>query len=244
MTRYRRAIMRPHDDNKFLPVIFNDYMNCLFGDPTTEKLLPLIDAAAEAGCEYYCIDCGWYSDGYWWDGVGEWLPSQQRFPGGIEEVIGYIRQKGMVPGLWLELEVMGINCKLADKLPDEWFFMRHGKRVIDHSRYQLDFRNPDVSAYADMIMDRLVQTYGVGYIKMDYNINAGVGTEVGADSFGDGLLEHNRAYLAWLDRIFDRYPELVIENCAAAGCVWIMRCSADTASSRAAIRQITGRMAL
>jgi alpha-galactosidase len=217
MTRYRRAIMRPHDDNKFLPVIFNDYMNCLFGDPTTEKLLPLIDAAADAGCEYYCIDCGWYSDGYWWDGVGEWLPSQQRFPGGIEEVIGYIRQKGMVPGLWLELEVMGINCKLADKLPDEWFFMRHGKRVIDHSRYQLDFRNPQVAAYADIIMDRLVQTYGVGYIKMDYNINAGVGTEVGADSFGDGLLEHNRAYLAWLDRIFERYPELVIENCGSGG---------------------------
>ena len=112
---------------------------------------------------------------------------------------------------------MGINCKLADKLPDEWFFMRHGKRVIDHSRYQLDFHNPDVSAYADMIMDRLVQTYGVGYIKMDYNINSGVGTEVGADSFGDGLLEHNRAYLAWLDRIFDRYPELVIENCGSGG---------------------------
>ena len=43
------------------PVIFNDYMNCLFGDPTTDKLIPLIDAAAEAGCEYYCIDCGWYS---------------------------------------------------------------------------------------------------------------------------------------------------------------------------------------
>lgn len=28
-------------------------MNCLFGDPTTVKELPLIDAAAECGCEYY-----------------------------------------------------------------------------------------------------------------------------------------------------------------------------------------------
>jgi alpha-galactosidase len=217
MTRYRRAIRRPNEDNRLLPVIFNDYMNCLFGDPTTEKLLPLIDAAAEAGCEYYCIDCGWYSDGYWWDGVGEWLPSVERFPGGIEEVLEYIRGKGMIPGLWLELEVMGVNCRLAEKLPDHWFFMRHGKRVIDHSRYQLDFRNSDVAAYADMVVDRLVRNYGVGYIKMDYNINAGVGTEVDADSFGDGLLEHNRAYLAWLDRVFERYPELVIENCGSGG---------------------------
>jgi hypothetical protein len=35
-------------------------MNCLWGDPTEEKELPLIDAAAEAGCEYFVIDAGWY----------------------------------------------------------------------------------------------------------------------------------------------------------------------------------------
>lgn len=217
MTLYRRQIRRPNPDNATLPVIFNDYMNCLFGDPTTEKLLPLIDAAAEAGCEYFCVDCGWYADGEWWDGVGEWLPSARRFPNGIEEVLDYIRKKGMVPGLWLEIEVMGIRAAKAAAVPDDWFFVRHGKRVIDHSRYQLDFRNPDVRAYADGVMGRLVEQYGVGYIKMDYNINAGMGTELHADSFGDGLLEHNRAYLRWLDQIFAKYPHLIIENCGSGG---------------------------
>jgi alpha-galactosidase len=217
LTKYRRTIRRVNEDNKKLPVIFNDYMNCLFGDPTTERLLPLIDAAAEAGCEYYCIDCGWYSDGEWWDGVGEWLPSPARFPGGIKEVLDHIKKKGMVAGLWLELEVMGIQCKLASEVPDDWFFMRHGKRVIDHSRYQLDFRNPQVREFADTVIDRLVLEYGVGYIKMDYNINAGVGTDQDADSLGDGLLSHNRAYLEWLDEVFTRYPELVIENCGSGG---------------------------
>ena len=52
-----------------------------------------------------CIYC-WYADGFWWDAVGEWKPSQKRFPNGIKEVIDYIRSKGMIPGLWLELEVM------------------------------------------------------------------------------------------------------------------------------------------
>ncbi|WP_458460656.1 glycoside hydrolase family 36 protein [Paenibacillus sp.] len=217
ITRYRRVIRRANDDNVNLPVIFNDYMNCLFGEPTREALFPLIDAAAAAGCEYYCIDCGWYSDGEWWDGVGTWLPSIKRFPNGIGEVLNYIRRKGMVAGLWLEIEVMGIHCSLADKLPDEWFFIRHGKRVIDHARYQLDFRNPDVRAYANLVIDRLVSEYGVGYIKMDYNINAGIGTEYNADSVGDGLMEHNRAYIRWIDEIFERYPKLVIENCGSGG---------------------------
>jgi len=117
----------------------------------------------------------------------------------------------------LELEVMGIKCPLISKLPNEWFFMRHGKKVIDHSRYQLDYRNPEVREFATGIIDRLVNDYGVGYIKMDYNIDMGIGTDLNADSPGDGLLGHNRAYLKWIDGIFEKYPNLVIENCSSGG---------------------------
>ncbi len=217
LTTYRRRIRRDNADNRELRVIFNDYMNCLWGSPTTAKLLPLIDAAAEVGSEYFCIDAGWYAAGEWWDGVGEWMPSEERFPEGIKHVLDYIRGKGMIPGLWLELEVMGVNSpKLADA-DDSWFFMRHGAKVKDRSRYQLDYRNPEVIAHSNEVIRRLVEDYGVGYIKMDYNINAGIGTEMASDSYGDGLLQHNRAYLAWLDGIFERYPELVIENCSSGG---------------------------
>ncbi len=217
MTRYRRRIRRENKDNEYPTVIFNDYMNCLMGDPTTEKLIPLIDAAADAGCRYFCIDCGWYADGFWWDGVGEWLPSKARFPGGIEEPLNYIRSKGMIPGLWLELEVMGIHCPLVKKVSPDWFFQRCGRAVIDEGRYQLDYRNPEVIDHANRVLDRLVKEYGVGYIKMDYNINAGPGTEKDADSLGDGMLQHKRAYLAWLDSVFERYPDLIIENCGSGG---------------------------
>ena len=51
LTKYRRRIRRPNKDNENLPVIFNDYMNCLFGDPTTEKEFPLVDAAEKAGSD-------------------------------------------------------------------------------------------------------------------------------------------------------------------------------------------------
>ncbi|MDO4302521.1 MAG: alpha-galactosidase [Bacillota bacterium] len=217
LTGYRRKIRRYNEDNEKLPVIFNDYMNCLFGDPTTEKELPLIDAASEMGCEYYVIDAGWYAPGQWWDSVGEWQECRERFPGGIKEVTDYIRSKGMVPGVWLELEVMGINCEKARKAPDDWFFVRHGKRVFDRSRYQLDFRNPQVIEHVDEVIDRVVKEYGVGYIKMDYNIEPGIGTELYADSVGQGMLEHERAYLKWLDGVFERYPDLVIENCSSGG---------------------------
>ena len=118
MTAYRRAVRRKNEDDEKLPVIFNDFMNCLGGDPTAEKEYPLIDAAAEIGCEYYTIDAGWYANGSWWSRVGEWEPARKRWPDGIDKVLSYIRQKGMVPGLWLEIEVIGIHCPMAEQLPD------------------------------------------------------------------------------------------------------------------------------
>ena len=145
------------------------------------------------------------------------MPSAVRFPNGLKKIFDYIKEKGMIPGIWLEPEVMGINCPLSKEWSDDCFFMRHGKRVIDHGRYQLDFRNAFVCDHLTKVIDRLVSDYGIGYIKLDYNIEGGIGTEHAADSVGDGLLEHNRAYFKWLSDIQNRYPQLVIENCASGG---------------------------
>jgi len=218
LTEYRRAIRRENPDNENLPVIFNDYMNCLMGDPTTEKLLPLIDAAASVGSEYFVIDAGWYSEtDNWWPTVGEWEPSQRRFPGGLKEVMDRIRGRGMVPGLWVEPEVVGVDSPIAGELPASAFFTRGGRRIVENGRYQLDYRHPAVVERMDGVIDRLIADFGVGYFKFDYNINIGVGTEIDADSPGAGLLGHNRAYSAWLDGIFARHPDLVIENCSSGG---------------------------
>ena len=217
LNSYRRLMRRPHDDNAMLPVIFNDYMNCLMGDPTTAKVEALIAPAAHAGAEVFVIDCGWYSDDDgWWETVGEWNPSRKRFPEGLDKTLAKIRNAGMVPGLWIETEVMGIKCPSADTaLPLEAFFQRAGHRIIEQGRYQLDFRHPAVVARMNAVIDRLVRELGVGYFKFDYNIDVTQGTDVGCTSPGDGLFEHNRAYLRWVNGLFDRYPGLVIENCSS-----------------------------
>ena len=72
------------------------------------------------------------------------------------------------------------------------------QKVHDRSRWQLDFRNPEVVEHANEVVDRLVRDYHVGYIKMDYNIEPGIGTELNADSVGDGLLGHDAHILLGL----------------------------------------------
>ncbi|MGW3290650.1 glycoside hydrolase family 36 protein [Streptomyces sp. NPDC001002] len=232
LTEYRRRVRRPHADHDQLPVVFNDYMNTLMGDPTTEKLLPLIDAAASAGAEYFCVDAGWYddsADGGWWDSVGAWQPSGRRFRGGIQEVLGRIRERGMVAGVWLEPEVVGVRSPVAGAgvpvagagaeaeagleaaagaLPDD-AFLRHvdGTRVTEQGRHQLDLTHPAARAHLDATVDRIVGEWRVGYLKLDYNITTSA----------PGLLDHSRAWRAWLASVLDRYPSLVVENCASGG---------------------------
>jgi len=121
----------------------------------------------------------------------------------------------MVPGLWLEPEVVGVRSAMADRLPDEAFFLRRGVRIVEHQRYHLDLRHPAAVAHLDGVVDRLVAEFGIGFFKLDYNINPGAGTDLDTDSLGAGLLEHNRAHLAWLDSVLDRHPSLVLENCSS-----------------------------
>lgn len=216
LARSRRARRRPHRQNTTLPVIFNDYMNTLNGDPTEDRLTPLIDAAAAVGCEYFCIDAGWYDDtSGWWASVGDWRPSTTRFPHGLAAVLDRIRGHGMVPGLWLEPAVIGVTSEAAATLPDEAFLQRGGVRIRERDRYFLDLRHPAARDHLDGALDRIVAELGIGYVKFDDNVTPGPGTDLGGPSVGHNLLEHNRALLSWLEGLLDRHPDLVIENCAS-----------------------------
>ena len=218
LTAARRRVMRPHPDHERMPVIVNDYMNALMGDPTAENMPPFIDAAALAGAEIYCMDSGWYTDGAtWWNDLGGWEPSARRFPAGLEAMTQLMRDAGMVPGLWLEPEVVSVASPVADALPAEAFFQRDGERVIESGRYQLDLRHPAALAHIDGAVEKLITDLGLGYLKFDYNMDVTQGTDVDADSSGDGQFGHQAALLDWVRDLMDRHPGLVIESCSSGG---------------------------
>lgn len=199
-------------------VVYNDYMNTLFGDPRLDKELPLIVGAAKVGADVFCIDAGWYdsTDGGWWDMVGEWEPSTNRFgDAGLAGLAQTIRDHGMGLGLWLEPEVIGVKSPLAATLPDEAFFTRHGVRVCDSGRYLLDFRSPAAREHVTRTVDRLISEFGAVFFKFDYNTVPGTGTDRDVESVGGGLLAHCRAYLDWLDDLRRRHPDVMIENCGS-----------------------------
>lgn len=220
LTRARRALrderLAGRAVERALPVIYNDYMNTLMGQPTTEALLPLIAAAAGVGAEYFCIDAGWFTDSVdYWGEVGAWQDAPSRFTGGLGAVIDEIRAAGMRPGLWIEPESVGLDSPVADALPPEAFFQRFGEPVIEQRRKHLDLRHPAARAHLDAVVDRLVGEHGIDYLKLDYNIEPGTGTDIGGLAPGHGLLEHTRALSDWLVGVQLRHPDVLVENCAS-----------------------------
>ncbi len=218
LTEHRRRSRSTYAGEARMPVIYNDYMNALMADPTTEKLLPLVEAVSKTGAEIFVVDAGWYSDEpSWWGTVGAWTESTTRFRHGLIEVMDAIRAGGMTPGLWLEPEVVGVDSPIAQELPDDAFYQRRGVRIVENGRYQLDYRHPAVTARMDAVIDRVVADYGLGYVKFDYNIDPVAGTDLGGLRPGEGIRAATAAYLDWIDGVHARHPQLIIENCSSGG---------------------------
>ena len=218
MTKYRRKITTRRNDSITLPVIFNEYMFASWNDPSFETASSLAPAAKKLGADYHVIDCGWHDEEpnpfYH---VGKWNESKTKYPEGLNKTLDFIRSLGLKVGLWMEPEVVGALGNAKELWTDDCFFQRNGKPLVISNRYQLDFRNPKV--YNGLLdkFDEIMTKYNIDYVKFDYNIEPGVGTDLNADSFGDGLLENNRRYHDFISELGKRYPDLLIESCASGG---------------------------
>ncbi len=220
MTRYRRNIIKKHPADQDLPVVFNEYMHCTGLDPYEARTQLMAPTMAELGCKYYVIDSGWHSDvpgDYWtmYKHFGTWFESKRRFPKGLRHTAEYIKSLGMKFGLWIEPEVVGTeNQEMIEFYGPECFFTRNGQKVGDRVNYLLDFRHPKVIKTMTEAFDRMVNEYGVEYIKYDGAPCCYLGTDKDSTSLGDGLEQVMQAFLNWTQQMMERYPNVIFEDCS------------------------------
>ena len=214
MTKYRRHIAGKCAADEKMPVIFNEYMHLSWDSPREAKTKIYAPKVAEAGAEYYVIDCGWHDDmpdGVWvYPYMGRWRESRKNFPHGVRAITDYIRSLGMKAGLWIEPEIVGEKCEeMLAYYDDDCFLKRNGERIRVGEKYILDFRAEKVRAYLTETIRRMAEDYGADYIKMDYNVDAG---------FVDGEFEEERrAYLTWADDLRSRFKNVLFETCSSGG---------------------------
>ena len=204
LTKYKRVTSLVEGG---APLTFNDYMNCNWTNESRETLLPLIDKAAELGIELFCLDDGWQ------ERLGVWYPADGKFgEKKLQGIFDYIKSKGMKIGVWFEFESVAFS--LAETLQaDDCSLFRNGS-LIAPNRPLANMRSEKLLAYLNERVDALYDM-GVRFIKNDHNNTEYIGATLYGESAGEGLEKNNQAFLAFIDGIVKRHPDLIIENCAS-----------------------------
>ena len=209
------GFLKAPESEQDLPIVFNEYCTT-WGNPSHENICEIVDAIKGKGFKYFVIDCGWYKEnGIPWDiGMGDYEVSKELFPGGMEKTVQVIKDAGMVPGIWFEIENVG-SASRAYHLTEHLLHKDHAVLTTYFRRFW-DMQDPWVDEY---LTDKVIGTlkkYGFGYMKIDYNETIGIGCD-GAESPGEALRKNMEATVLFIEKVKEEVPGIVLENCASGG---------------------------
>jgi alpha-galactosidase len=184
---------------------------------TTEQVNHAIEVAVEVGAEVFFIDASWYAapQSDWWATVGDWDVDRHRFPEGVKPFRDRVRAAGMLWGLWMDAERIGDNSRVAKEHPG-WLAMNYdGERKMGGL---LDLTNPDAAKWMEDQIIRVIEENQLDFFRLDYNVLPGRGIKAVHDGFiENGYWRYYDTLYGIYDRLRDRFPKVVFENCAGGG---------------------------
>ncbi|AIY84523.1 glycosyl hydrolases 31 family protein [Clostridium baratii str. Sullivan] len=151
------------------PVLYNSWEATEFKVNCDEQI-NLAKKAKEIGAELFVVDDGWFGERHGIDnGLGDWYVNKEKFPNGLEPLIKEVKAMDMMFGIWVEPEMVNPLSQLYKDHP-EWIY-QFATRESDTSRgqYVLDLTKKEVKEYIYNILDELLSTYEIDYIKWDAN---------------------------------------------------------------------------
>ncbi len=201
-----------------LPIVYNEWVST-WGKPTEDALYQMADILRAGKTKYLVIDAGWYLPRRC---TGDWEVNSNAFPSGMKEYCKKIREKGMVPGIWMEFECSEGNAKVFSKEFADLKLKKNGRVIVGeviNGRKEdfFDFRNPKAIEYLDEKVIKFLKDNGFGYIKVDYNASPGAVVD-GNESGGENVRQHMVGVREFFKKMKREIPDLIIENCASGGC--------------------------
>ena len=169
--------------------------------------------------DYWWMDAGWY----WkrqgehlstWMETGTWLVDTNRFPTEFAAISEHGERNGVKTLLWFEPEMA--RLPEAENDPDgiPWRFHLEGSPLVDMG-------DP---AFVDWCFERfssILNKGGISLYRQDYGVNPAVifkSTTINCEG-RVGMMENRyaRGYWALWDKLISRYPDMMLDDCAAGG---------------------------
>ena len=193
-------------------VLYNSWEATTF-NVQCDQQINLAKYAAEIGCELFVVDDGWFGERHDdTDGLGDWYVNPKKFPNGLTPLIDAVKSYGMKFGIWVEPEMVNPPTQLFKEHPDWIYHYETRKTHLGRNQYCLNVAKPEVKQFIFDLLDNLLSTYEIHYLKWDANRTM---AQIGLEK--DVWYRHIENVYDIVKRIKEKYPHVYIEACASGG---------------------------
>ena len=213
----RKHICRGKYKEQVRPVLINSWEASYF-DFTGDTIYELAKAAKEVNIDMLVMDDGWFGkrddDN---SGLGDWFVNEKKLGGTLGNLIERINALGVKFGIWIEPEMVSEDSELYRKHPD-WALTIPGRRPV-RSRNQLvlDFSRKEVVDEIYSQICKVLDQGNIEYVKWDMNRSLMDIYSVTTKDQGRVLHDYVLGLYDFLERLVQRYPNLLIEGCSGGG---------------------------
>ncbi|OUP10102.1 alpha-galactosidase [Collinsella sp. An2] len=213
----RQRVCRGYWRDRVRPVLINSWEASYF-DFTGDSLVELAKKAKECGIELLVMDDGWF--GHRDDdmsSLGDWYPNKKKLGGTVAELAKRVNDVGLEFGIWYEPEMISEDSDLYRAHPD-WALTVPGKpKVLGRHQLVLDMSRKEVRDNIFQQMCGVLDDANVAYLKWDCNRSLIDIYSRDTSDQGRVLYDYVLGLYDLLERVHERYPEMLIEGCAGGG---------------------------
>ncbi len=201
------------------PVLINSWEASYF-DFSGETILSLAREAADLGIDMVVMDDGWFGkrpdDN---SGLGDWQVNEEKLGCSLGELIRRVNGLGVKFGIWIEPEMVSEDSDLYRQHPD-WAMRVPGRKpVYGRNQLVLDFSRKDVR---DAVFEQICAVLDQGnieYVKWDMNRSIAdvYSAALPAGCQGRVTYDYVLGVYDFLERLMERYPDMLIEGCSGGG---------------------------
>lgn len=215
----QRHIIRSPWRDKPRPILINNW-EATYMDFDAQRIWDIARQARDLGVEMLVLDDGWFgerSDDS--SGLGDWQFNEKKLGCTFDQLIGRVREMGLLFGLWIEPEMVCTNTALYAAHPD-WALTIPGRApATGRSQLVLDMGRPEVVDYLYNLFHRLLAEHDIAYIKWDMNRNL---TDVYSRALpperqGEAAYRYMLGLYSLLDSLTRDFPQVLFEGCAGGG---------------------------
>ena len=212
----RDHICRGKYNKEVRPILLNSWEAAYF-DFNGEMICKLAKEAAELGMDLIVMDDSWFGkredDN---SGLGDWQVNEEKLGCTLGEMIQKINALGMKFGIWIEPEMVSEDSDFYRKHPD-WVLQIPGRRPV-YSRNQLvlDFSRSEVREAVFLQICQVLDQGNIEYVKWDMNRSLAEAYSMEHHQ-GKVMYDYVLGVYEFLERLIERYPNLLIEGCSGGG---------------------------